>query len=89
MVSGVSLAGMGEERIFPRTWFRKLLQVLHTQLRVSPVGKYFSEGDVKRTDDGLSVAGGTQLENVKWSDDGPSVVGSTQRDMSYAEVVSK
>ena len=30
---------------------------------VRPVGKHVSEGDVKRTDDGLSVVGGTQLGN--------------------------
>ena len=53
------------------------------------VGKDVSKGDVKRTDEGPSVVGGTQLGNVKRSDDGPSVVGSTQRDISYAEVVSK
>ena len=53
------------------------------------VGKYFSEGDVKRTDDGPSVVGGTHLGNIKRSDDGSFVVGSTHRDMSYAEVVSK
>ena len=55
----------------------------------SPVGKYVSEGDIKRTDDGPSVVGGTHLGNVKQSDDGPSVVGITQCDMRYAEVVSK
>ena len=48
----------------------------------------FSEVDVKGTDDGPSIVGGTQLGNVKQSDDGLSVVGSTQRDMSYSEVVS-
>ena len=53
------------------------------------VGKDVSEGDVKRTDDGLSIVGSTYIGNVKWSDDGPSVVGSTHRDMSYTEVVSK
>ena len=51
--------------------------------------KDVSEGDVKRTDDGTSVVGGTQLGKIKWSDDGLSVVGSTQRNMSDAEVVSK
>ena len=51
--------------------------------------KDVSKGDVKRTDDGLYVIGGTQIRNVKRSDDSPSVVGNTQRDMSYAEVVSK
>ena len=53
------------------------------------VGKYVSEGDVKRIDDGPSVVGETQPGNVKRSDNDPSVVGSTQRDMSYAEVASK
>ena len=52
-------------------------------------GKDVFEGDVKRSDDGPPVVGGTQPGNVKRSDDGPSVVGSTHRDMSYAEVVSK
>ena len=54
----------------------------------APIVKDVLEGDVKRTDDGLSIVGGTQLGNVKRSDDGPSVVGSTHRDMSYTEVVS-
>ena len=53
------------------------------------IGKDVSKGDVKRTDAGPSVVGGTHLGNVKRSDDGPSVIGSTHRDMSYAEVVSK
>ena len=53
------------------------------------VEKYVSEGYVKRTDDGLSVVGGTHLGNVKWSDDGLSVVGITQRNMSYSEIASK
>ena len=53
------------------------------------VGKYISKGDVKRTDDGQSIVGGTQLGNVKRYDEVPSVVESTQRDMSYAEVMSK
>ena len=53
------------------------------------VEKDVSERDVKNTDNGPSVIGGTQLGNVKRSDDGPSVVGGTHRDMSYAEVVSK
>ena len=53
------------------------------------VGKDVSEGNFKRSDDGPSVVGGTQIGNVKRSDDGPSVVGSAQRGMSYAEAVSK
>ena len=53
------------------------------------VKKDVSEGDVKNTDDGPSIVGGTQLGNVTRSDDVPSVVGSTQCNMVYVEVVSK
>ena len=53
------------------------------------VGKYVSDRDIKRNDDGLSIIGGPQIGNVKRSDDGLSVVVSTHHDMSYAEVVSK
>ena len=45
--------------------------------------------DVKWDDDGPSVVGDTEPENVKRSDDGTSVVGSTHHGMSYAEALSK
>ena len=52
-------------------------------------GKDVYGGKIKRSDDGPSILGGTQLGNIKRSDDGPSVVGSAQHGMSYAKDVSK
>ena len=53
------------------------------------VGIDVSKGEVKRSDDGLYVIGGTQIGKNKRSGDSPSFVGSTQRGMSYAEALSK
>ena len=76
-----------QERINQR-WLKKI-QGEYCLWKESTVGKYVSEENVKRSDDGQSVVGGTQIGNVKRSDEGPSVVGSAQRGMSYAEAVSK
>ena len=71
-------------------WNLQVLGLLfrHPRLHTNDV-KDVSKGDVKRTDDGLYVIGGTQIRNVKRSDDSPSIVESTQLGIRYANVVSK